>query len=151
MVLPLLPIYALSFAKDYGWSAEYAGMMLGLLMSSFSAMQFVFVPVWGALSDRFGRRPIVIIGLVGSAVFYALFGLATLWQSYLGLLLSRLGAGIAGATIATAQAYIADTTEKEDRNRGMALVGALGCLIMSGRSPPGGYSIYILATAVKLK
>lgn len=126
MVLPLLPLYAKSFAADpaYQWTDSTTGLMIGLLMSSFSAMQFLFVPVWGALSDRWGRRPVVIIGLLGSFVFYGLFGLATIWKSYIGLLLSRLGAGIAGATIATAQAYIADTTAREERNRGMALIGA---------------------------
>jgi MFS family permease len=87
-------------------------------------MQFLFVPVWGRLSDRYGRRPIIIIGLVGSSLFYTLFGVATAMGSLLGLFVSRIGAGIAGATIATAQAYIADTTTKEKRNKGMALIGA---------------------------
>jgi DHA1 family tetracycline resistance protein-like MFS transporter len=93
-------------------------------MASFSAMQFLFVPVWGRLSDQWGRRPVLLIGLAGSTLFYGLFGLATAWQSLAGLFAARIGAGIAGATIATAQAYIADVTTKERRARGMALIGA---------------------------
>src|SRR5262245_9229426 len=101
-------------------------------------MQFVFAPIWGRISDRVGRRPILLVGLVGSVVFYALFGYASslmgsgdekptaataelaLWL----MLVARIGAGIAGATIATAQAVIADCTPKEDRAHGMALIGA---------------------------
>lgn len=118
MVLPLLPIYAKQFTTDE------SGLTIALLMSSFSAMQFLCAPLWGRLSDRVGRRPVLMIGLVGSAVFYALFGIATAGKSLLGLFLSRVGAGIAGATIPTAQAYIADCTTLETRAKGMALVGA---------------------------
>ncbi len=117
MVLPLLPLYAAQFDEHQdGWR-------LGALMASFSAMQFLFAPWWGRLSDRVGRRPILLIGLLGSVVFYALFGWATIQQSLLWLFVSRIGAGICGATISTAQAYIADTTTKENRSRGMALIG----------------------------
>jgi MFS family permease len=118
MVLPLLPIYAKQFGVD-----EH-GVLLGLLMASFSAMQFLFSPLWGRLSDRVGRRPVMMVGLSGSTAFYALFGVATAHQSLLGLFVARIGAGIAGATISTAQAYIADTTTLETRAKGMALIGA---------------------------
>src|SRR5688572_24308754 len=124
MVLPLLPLYGKSFAARHAFSDSEVGWIVGLLMASFSAMQFLFVPVWGRLSDRWGRRPVLIIGLAGSTLFYGLFGLATAWQSLTGLFAARIGAGIAGATIATAQAYIADVTTKERRARGMALIGA---------------------------
>lgn len=117
IVLPLLPIYADQFATDSG------GWLIGLLMASFSIMQFLFAPVWGALSDRIGRRPVIIIGLTGSVVFYLLFGIATIYRSLPMLFVTRIGAGIAGATVATAQAYIADTTDNENRARGMALIG----------------------------
>jgi MFS family permease len=116
MVLPLLPIYAKQFSAT--------GMTIGLLMSSFSAMQFLFAPLWGRLSDRIGRRPVLIVGLAGSVVFYALFGYATVLKSLTLMFVARIGAGIAGATISTAQAYIADCTTKENRAKGMALVGA---------------------------
>jgi MFS family permease len=118
MVLPLLPIYAQAF--DLGAS----GLTLGLLMASFSAMQFLFAPLWGRLSDRIGRRPVLMIGLAGSVVFYSLFGVATVFQSIGWLFVARIGAGIAGATISTAQAYIADSTSLENRAKGMALIGA---------------------------
>src|SRR5580698_7424400 len=104
MVIPLLPIYAEQFTLDE------SGLMLGLLMASFSAMQFLFAPLWGRLSDRVGRRPVLMIGLAGSVVFYTLFGIATVWESIAWLFVARIGAGVAGATISTAQAYIADST-----------------------------------------
>lgn len=116
MVLPLLPIYAKQF--------DASGLTIGLLMSSFSAMQFLFAPLWGRLSDRVGRRPVLMVGLTGSVVFYALFGWATVEQSLLLMFVSRIGAGIAGATISTAQAYIADCTTLDTRARGMAMIGA---------------------------
>src|SRR5262245_9934060 len=73
MVLPLLPIYARSFG------VEKEGWQIGLLMASFSAMTFIFAPLWGRASDRIGRRPVLIVGLAGSVGFYLLFGLATIW------------------------------------------------------------------------
>ncbi len=118
MVIPLLPIYAEQFTLDE------SGLQLGLLMASFSAMQFLFAPMWGRLSDRIGRRPVLMIGLAGSVLFYALFGFATVLGSIRLLFVARIGAGIAGATISTAQAYIADTTSLQNRAKGMALIGA---------------------------
>ena len=117
MVLPLLPIYADQFTTDA------AGWQLGALMASFSVMQFVFAPVWGRISDRIGRRPVILIGLAGSVLFYAMFGVATVMKSLPLLFLSRIGAGAAGATVSTAQAYIADSTTLLNRPKGMALVG----------------------------
>ena len=116
MVLPLLPIYGEQF--------DASPMTLGLLMASFSAMQFLFAPLWGRLSDRIGRRPVLLLGLAGSVVFYTMFGVATVYESLAGLFIARIGAGIAGATISTAQAYIADSTSLENRAKGMALIGA---------------------------
>ena len=122
MVLPLLPLYAKVFGATM--DAATLGWTIGLLMASFSAMQFLFAPLWGRLSDRVGRRPVLMIGLAGSVLFYTLFAMATLRQSLWLLFVSRIGAGIAGATIPTAQAYIADTTSLDQRARGMALIGA---------------------------
>lgn len=118
IVLPLLPLYAEHFA------IEHKGLTIGLLMASFSAMQFIFAPMWGRISDRIGRRPVLLIGLAGSVVFYLLFAAASIWPSLALLFVSRIGAGIAGATISTAHAYIADVTSLENRTKGMALVGA---------------------------
>jgi MFS family permease len=125
IVLPLLPRYGEAFQADK-WQ-------VGLLMASFSAMQFLFAPVWGRISDGVGRRPILMLGLAGSTISYALFGYATSLGAdgvFLGLsaltwlFVTRIGAGIAGATIPTAQAYIADVTGPEERAKGMALIGA---------------------------
>ncbi|HEX5137592.1 MAG TPA: MFS transporter [Planctomycetota bacterium] len=113
IVLPLLP--------RYGEDFHASGGQIGLLFAAFSGMQFLFAPLWGRLSDRFGRRPMILLGLCGSAASYLLFGLA---QSYLVLLLSRALAGVFAATIGTAQAYIADVTGSGERGRGMALIGA---------------------------
>ena len=125
IVLPLLPRYGAHF--------DASRMQLGLLMAAFSAMQFLFAPIWGSLSDRIGRRPVLIVGLVGSTVAYLLFGIATGLGRHgvmLGigvlpwLFVTRIAAGIAGATISTAQAVIADSTGSEGRGKGMALIGA---------------------------
>src|SRR5262249_3390317 len=132
IVLPLLPLYATEilsplFPGDDSGARSLRGLVLGLLMASFSLMQFFFAPFWGRISDRIGRRPILLLGLAGSVVFYALFGVAAIVGGAAGLLLlfaARIGAGIAGATIATAQAVIADSTPPEKRAHGMAMIGA---------------------------
>ncbi len=126
MVIPLLPIYAKDFAAQMDLEVGHArvGVVIALLMSSFSAMQFLCAPLWGRLSDRIGRRPVLMFGLMSSVVFYTLFGIATVMKSLPLLFVSRIGAGIAGATISTAHAYIADVTSKENRAKGMALIGA---------------------------
>jgi len=113
IIIPLLPFYA----EHFGASA----LMVGLLSTSFSAAQFLFAPLWGRLSDRIGRRPVILIGLLGSGLSYALFAVAT---SLPLLFLARTLAGIAGANIPTAQAFIADVTTPEKRARGMGLIGA---------------------------
>jgi MFS transporter, DHA1 family, tetracycline resistance protein len=124
IVLPLLPIYGEQFARQHGLTAAQTGWVVGLLMASFSIMQFFFLPLWGRLSDLYGRRPILLLGLAGSTLFYTLFGMATVWQSLVWLFVARIGAGVAGATISTAQAYIADSTTAGQRTKGMALIGA---------------------------
>jgi MFS family permease len=133
IVIPLLPIYS----DAYGAS----NTELGLLFASFSGMQFLFAPMWGRLSDRIGRRPVLIGGLVGTALAYLLFayfdvvgsGLAERfpglgWTSERGALMvlfaSRLMAGFFGANVSTAFAFIADVTTPENRAKGMGLVGA---------------------------
>ena len=113
IIIPLLPFYA----ETYGATA----LTVGLLSTSFSFMQFVFAPFWGRLSDRIGRRPVILIGLFGSFLSYLLFGMA---HSLVVLFVARICAGVAGANIATAQAYIADVTTPENRAKGMGLVGA---------------------------
>ncbi|MFN4257857.1 MAG: MFS transporter [Gemmataceae bacterium] len=130
IVLPLLPRYADRFLDEVipgGQHSALSGLVLGLLYSCFSIMQFVFAPIWGRISDRVGRRPILLLGLLGSVIFYVLFAVASDLGGTIGLALlfvARLGQGVAGATIATAQAVIADSTTPERRSRGMALIGA---------------------------
>ncbi|HVY72339.1 MAG TPA: MFS transporter, partial [Verrucomicrobiae bacterium] len=118
IVLPLLPTYSKSFGAE-GW-------MIGVIMASYSAMQFLFSPAWGALSDRIGRRPVLLISTAGAAVSYAVFALGSTMTGSKALtviLLSRIFAGICGANITVAQAYIADITPPEDRSKKMGLIG----------------------------
>jgi len=113
IIIPLMPFYATHFGAS--------AFQVGMLATSFSLMQFLFAPLWGRWSDVIGRRPIILIGLLGSAVSYLAFGLA---HSLTLLFVSRCLAGIAGANIPTAQAYIADSTTPENRAKGMGMVGA---------------------------
>lgn len=127
IVLPVLPRQAEQYLA--GYSAEAKGAVIGVLFSIFSLMQFIFSPVWGRISDRIGRKPVLLVSLTGSVVFYALYGLAvSLPASQAALavalmLAARVGAGIAGASVGTAAAVIADCTPPERRAKGMALIG----------------------------
>ncbi len=115
MVIPILPIYAQTapfFANPFE---------IGLVVSIYSWMQFVFSPILGRLSDKYGRRPVLFVSLLGSAVGYIVLGMAnTLFLVFVGRIIS----GITGGNISAAQAYIADVTTKENRAKGMALFGA---------------------------
>jgi len=113
MVIPFLSFYA----REYGASGTTVGAVVGV----YSIMQFFFAPVWGRVSDRIGRRPVILISLTASCIGYFLFGVA---HSLSLLFVSRVIAGIGGANIGTAQAYIADTTTVENRAKGMGLIGA---------------------------
>lgn len=142
LLLPLLPYYA----ETYGAT----GLAVGLLNTSFSFMQFLSAPFWGRLSDRIGRRPVILISLVATAASYTVFALAT---SLPVLFASRIFAGIAGGVIPTAQAYIADTTTPANRTKGMGLIGAafgLGFIFgpaLGGVLSRYGYSIPAFASA----
>ncbi len=120
IVLPLLPRYSELYGAQGG--------MIGLIVASFSVMQLLFAPWWGRLSDRIGRRPVLLISNAGSALSYAMFALSA-WpglspNTALAILLgSRVFAGICGANISVASAYIADVTPPEQRSKGMALIG----------------------------
>lgn len=113
LVIPLLPF----FAKDLGAN----GFEIGLLMTAYSGMQFLFSPIWGRLSDRVGRRPVLLISIAANAIAMLLFAAST---SLTLVFLARAFAGMANANIGTAQAYVADVLRGEERAKGMGLVGA---------------------------
>ena len=113
IIIPLNPY----LAKVYGASP----LQVGLLMSVYSLMQFLFAPVWGQLSDRYGRRPIILVSLLGSALAHTGFGLAGTFE---GLVIARALAGLFGGNISTAMAYIADITDEKNRSKGMGMIGA---------------------------
>ena len=115
IVIPVLPYYA------EGTRFGATPREVGLLFASYSVMQLIFAPVLGRLSDKHGRRPILLISLLGTCVGFLILGFAaTLWMLFLG----RIIDGISGGNISTAQAYIADVTTKENRAKGMGLIGA---------------------------
>ena len=113
IVLPLLPYYAARF--------EAAPITVGLLYSVYSFAQLVFSPLWGAWSDRIGRRPVMLLSTAGSTGSYLLFAFS---NSLPMLFLSRLFAGVMGGNISAAQAYVADVTAPSERAKGMGLIGA---------------------------
>ena len=113
ILIPIRPFYAESFGAS--------PMMVTWLGGAYSLMQFLFVPFWGRLSDRIGRRPVILTSIVFGAAGYVLFGLA----GSLGVLFaSRMLAGFGNANLAAAQAVIADTTTPENRAKGMGMLGA---------------------------
>ena len=115
IVIPVLPYYA----EGTRFGATPRGV--GLLFASYSVMQFIFSPVLGRLSDKYGRRPVLLISLLGTSLGFFVMGFATtLWMLFLG----RIIDGISGGNISTAQAYIADVTTPENRAKGMGLIGA---------------------------
>lgn len=131
IMIPIMPI----ISREFGASP----FTVGLLMSAYSIMQFVFAPLWGRFSDRYGRRPVLIFCLVGEAISYFIFALS---QTLTGLFIARILAGFFGASISTASASISDATPKAERSRGMALVGAaFGLGFMVGPAVGGGLAL----------
>lgn len=113
MILPLLPFYAKSLGAG--------GAVVGLLVSSFSVAQLLSAPIWGRFSDRYGRRPALMVGLGASAVAYVVFAYAdSLWL----LFLSRIVQGAGGGTVSVIQAYVADATRPEDRAKSLGWLSA---------------------------
>ena len=113
MVVPLMPLYARTFAVS--------PQAIAWLLASYSLMQFFCAPVWGKLSDRLGRRPVLLASMAGNVVALAAFATA---QSFEQLFASRVLAGICTANISVASAYVADSTPDHLRSRGMGLIGA---------------------------
>lgn len=113
IVIPLLPLYAERFGAG--------PVAAAWLLSIYSLMQFLFAPWWGRLSDRVGRRPVLLVGIAGAALSYLAFGMA---GSLTWLFVARAVNGLMGANVGVAQAYIADVTPPQDRARGMGMIGA---------------------------
>ncbi|HTD47018.1 MAG TPA: MFS transporter [bacterium] len=114
VVLPVLQFYA----REVGATP----FQIGLLATSYAVMQFLFAPLWGAASDRIGRKPIFVLGLLGYAVSFVIFGLShQVWELFLARI---LGGILSAATLPTAMAYVADTTSDEHRGGAMGMMGA---------------------------
>jgi DHA1 family tetracycline resistance protein-like MFS transporter len=143
IVLPLLPNYA---EDNFSATFSQKGLVIGAIIASFSLMQFFFAPVWGKLSDRIGRRPVMLISNLGAAGSYALFAVACGMNGTTGLLwilASRIFAGICGANLSVASAYIADISPPEKRSARMGLIGmAFGLGFIFGPAI-GAFSIEI--------
>ncbi len=148
MVIPILPIYAqsepfLATPLEIGW-----------LVAIYSLMQFIFSPILGKLSDRYGRRPVLFVSLIGSAAGYLVLGFA---NTLLLVFIGRVVSGITGGNISAAQAYIADVTTRENRAKGMALFGAafglgfvLGPAIGGITSKYGVHVPFVIAAVLSL-
>ena len=114
IIIPLLPFYVLEMGGS--------GISMGILMAIFSLMQFLFSPFWGDLSDRYGRKPIIMIGIFGNGISMILMGMSTeLWMLFSARALAGL---LSSATLPTAMAYISDSTTEENRGGGMGAIGA---------------------------
>jgi DHA1 family multidrug resistance protein-like MFS transporter len=137
MIIPIMPFYIKSFGAS--------GSALGALMATYGFLQFLFAPFWGSLSDRYGRKPILMIGVLGNALAQLLFGLSSaLWM----LFAARALAGIlSSATLPTAMAYISDSTTKENRGAGMGMIGAaMGLGMVLGPGLGGVLAAHSLST-----
>lgn len=144
MIIPLMPFYAKSFGAN--------GLVVGLLVSSFSIAQLCSAPIWGRFSDRYGRRPALIVGMMASAIAYVVFAYAdSLWL----LFLSRIVQGSGGGTVSVIQAYVADAVKPEERAKGLGWLSAatnagvaLGPVIGSQMMHYGGHAPGITAAAL---
>ena len=114
IIIPVLPFYA----EDLGASPTE----LGLLMAVYSFMQFLFAPMWGRISDRIGRKPVIMIGILGLAISFFMIALSSqLWMLFAARV---IGGFLSAANMPTIMAYVADITSEEDRGKGMGIIGA---------------------------
>ena len=122
ITLPVLPFYTERLALQAGASREAVAIHVGALTGVYVLMQFFFAPLWGRWSDRVGRRPLILIGIVGYAVAQLLFGMSTSLKTLYAARI--LGGVLSSATFPAASAYVSDTTTEQQRSRGMAWMGA---------------------------
>lgn len=142
IVMPVLPFWATDLGAN-GWT-------YGLIQSSYALSQFLLAPVWGRVSDRFGRRPVLLVTIAGTSASLAWLGMA---ESLTGLFAARILAGGFAANISVASAYITDVTDDHERTRWMGMLGAsfgIGFLLgpaIGGLLAPYGYAVPMLAAA----
>ena len=142
IVMPVLPFWATDLGAS-GWT-------YGLIQSSYALSQFLLAPVWGRVSDRFGRRPVLLVTIAGTSASLAWLGMA---ESLAGLFAARILAGGFAANISVASAYITDVTDEQERTRWMGMLGAsfgIGFLLgpaIGGLLAPYGYAVPMLAAA----
>jgi predicted MFS family arabinose efflux permease len=142
IVVPILPFWAEHFGAN--------GLLLGLLLTSHAAMQFIFAPRWGRLSDRIGRRPVMLMTIAGTTLALLALGFA---DSLAQIFLARVLSGIFGANTSVATAYLTDVTEESERTRWMGMVGAsfaVGFTLgppIGGLLAPLGHGVPMLAAA----
>ena len=136
IVIPIFPYYIVEF--------NAGGRELGLLMAVFAVMQFIFAPIWGQISDRVGRKPLLLLGVTGNALSLLLFGLSTqLWMLFVA---RALGGLLSSATLPTAMAFIGDSTSEENRGGGMGVMGAaMGVGMVIGPGLGGWLAEYSLS------
>ena len=137
LILPLLPYYAATFGAD--------AFVTGLLVASYAVAQFIGAPILGRLSDRFGRRPILLVSILGTFIGFLLLGVAgALWM----LFVSRVIDGLTGGNISVAQAYITDVTNQKNRAKGLGMIGAaFGLGFIIGPAVGGALSVLRLFSA----
>ncbi|MCB0281687.1 MAG: MFS transporter [Calditrichae bacterium] len=148
LIIPIIPFYLEDMVTD----VAQIGKIIATMITAYSLMQFIFAPIWGRISDRIGRRPVILFSLAGTAVTHLAFALSTeVWMLYA----SRILTGILAATISTATAYISDVTDEESRTKGMGLVGAafgLGFILGPATggilSHFGGYRIPLFGASI---
>ncbi len=137
ILIPILPSFSV---KELGIDEA----AIGIAIAIYSFVQFLFNPVLGKISDRYGRKPVIVVCLFLNAIGYVIFSFT---HSYILLLVSRVIGGIGGSSIGVAQAYIADVTTRENRSKGMGLIGAafgLGFVfgpLIGGLLSPFGYAV----------
>ncbi len=142
IVIPVLPFYA----ESYGANAT----ILGLILTSYAGMQFLFAPLWGRVSDRIGRRPVMLMTIAGASVALLILGLS---QSLLWLFIARILGGVFGANISVATAYVTDLTTEENRTQWMGMIGAsfgIGFVLgpaIGGLLAPYGYHVPMFVAA----
>jgi MFS transporter, DHA1 family, multidrug resistance protein len=137
IIIPVIPFYA----EEIGATPT----QLGLLMAVYSLMQFFFAPMWGRISDRIGRKPVIMIGILGLSLSFFLMALSTeLWMLFAARI---IGGFLSSANMPTVMAYVADITSEEDRGKGMGIIGAsVGLGFIFGPAIGGVFSQSSLST-----